>query len=355
MARFLKKQDVNIGMAPGSLVFVGTKKTEKVHIHLIDYDADTINEEDLSAISKAQEFLKTTDTVTWINVYGIHDAEAIKDIGTAFDLHPLILEDIMNSGQRPKLEEYDNCLFVVLKMLRYDPEEEQILSEQVSMVLSDKYLLTFQESPGDVFDQIRDRIRKQKGRIRGMGNDYLAYSLLDTIVDNYLSIVERLGENIEDMEEEVVAGTDSDVIGKINTIQRELNYLRKSIRPTREAILRLNKLESDLIADSTVPFLKDLLDLITQANEIVDTYRDMLSDYLTTYISVVSNKMNDIMKVLTIFAAIFIPLTFIAGIYGTNFDYLPELHYKYSYFIFWGVLIVIGLSMLAYFKKREWL
>ncbi len=355
MARFLKKRDVNIGMAPGSLVFIGTKKTETVQIHLIDYDIETFNEENLGAISKAQEYLKTSDTVTWINVNGIHDAEIIRETGAAFGLHPLILEDIMNSGQRPKLEEYDNCLFIVLKMLRYDSEQERILSEQVSMVLGDKYLLTFQEAPGDVFDPVRDRIRKQKGRIRSMGNDYLAYSLLDIIVDNYIHIVERLGEHIEDMEEDVVSGDDTTVLERINNYQRELNYLRKSIRPAREAVLQLNKLESGIIADNTVPFLKDLLDLITQGTEIVETYREMLSDYLTMYITVVSNKMNDIMKVLTIFAAIFIPLTFIAGIYGTNFDYLPELHYRYSYFIFWGVLILIGLTMLAYFKKRNWL
>ncbi len=354
MARFFKKRSENKGLAPGSLVFIGTQKVEEIRIRLIDYDNTNILEDELKDITKGKEFVES-DTVTWINVDGLHDVEVIRKIGAAFKLHPLILEDILNSGQRPKLEEYDNCLFIVLKMIRFDKEQQQVVSEHMSMVIGKKYLLTFQESPGDVFDPVRDRIRKQKGRIRGAGIDYLGYALLDTIVDNYIYTVERMGEQIEDNEEEVVSAHDSEVIEKINNYKREMNFLRKSIRPAREAILQLSKLDSDLIHEETAPFLKDLLDLTTQVTEVIDTYRDMLSDQLNMYNSVVSNRMNDIMKVLTIFAAIFIPLTFIAGIYGTNFEYLPELHYKYSYFIFWGVLISVVLSMLIFFKKRKWL
>ena len=208
---------------------------------------------------------------------------------------------------------------------------------------------------GDVFEPVRERIRKQKGRIRVSGVDYLAYALLDTVIDNYIYIIERFGNKIEDMEEAVLESTDSEVMEKLGNYRKEMNFLRKNIRPAREAIIQLAKIDTDLINKKTVPFLKDLEDLITQASEAIDTYREMLSDQMNLYNSFLSNKMNDIMRVLTIFAAIFIPLTFVAGIYGTNFDYLPELHFKYSYFILWGILILIAVSMLVYFKRKKWL
>ena len=286
---------------------------------------------------------------------GLHDLSTMKEIGQTFDLHPLLVEDILNTGQRPKLEVFDNCLFIVLKMIRYEKEKQMIVNEQLSMVLGDTFLLTFQEQPGDVFEPVRERIRNQKGRIRGSGIDYLAYALLDTVVDNYIFIIEKLGEKIEDIEEEVLEKADAGVMEKINIFKREMNFLRKSIRPAREAIIQLSKLDSELIREQTIPFLKDLQDLITHAAEAIDTYRDMLSDQLNLYNSVTSNRLNDIIKVLTIFAAIFIPLTFIAGIYGTNFEYLPELHYKYSYFVFWGVIIIVAAVMLLFFKKKKWL
>jgi len=354
MARFFKKRDENKGLAPGSLVFIGNKKMEHIRIRVIDYDKSKLNETQIDDISKGKEF-KETKTVTWINIDGLHELTLMQEIGDIFDLHPLLLEDILNTGQRPKLEEFDNCLFLVLKMLRYDKEKQVILAEQLSMVLGSTYLLTFQEQPGDVFEPVRERIRKQKGRIRGTGIDYLAYALLDTVVDNYISIIERLGEQIEDIEEDVLTNPKPAVMDKINTFKREMNYLRKSIRPLREAIIQLLKLDSELIKENTIPFLKDLLDLITQATEAIDTYREMLSDQLNIYNSSISNRMNDIMKVLTIFAAIFIPLTFIAGIYGTNFEYVPELHFKYSYFIFWGVMISVAIAMLAFFKRKDWI
>jgi magnesium transporter len=279
----------------------------------------------------------------------------MQKIGDIFDLHPLLLEDIMNTDQRPKLEEFDNCLFLVLKMLRYDKEKQVIIAEQLSMVLGRTFLLTFQEQPGDVFEPVRERIRKQKGRIRATGIDYLAYALVDTVIDNYIAIIERIGEQIEDLDEEVLTNPKPVVMEKINTLKREMNYLRKSIRPLREAVIQLLKLDSKLIKDKTIPFLRDLQDLIIHATEAIDMYREMLSDQLNIYNSSISNRMNEIMKVLTIFAAIFIPLTFVAGIYGTNFEYLPELHYKYSYFILWGVMISVAIAMLSYFKRKDWL
>jgi magnesium transporter len=354
MARFFKKREQSEGLPPGSLVFIGNRKVENIRVRLIDYDKDKLREEELKDISAAAEF-KETNTVTWINIDGLHDTEVIKKAGSIFQIHPLLLEDMLNTGQRPKFEEFDNCLFVVLKMLRYDRENQIILSEQLSLVLADKFLLTFQEQPGDVFDPVRERIRNQKGRVRGAGVDYLAYALLDTVIDNYIFTIEKLGEQIEDLDDEVLADPEPAVMETIYTLKREMNFLRKSVRPVREAVIQLVKSESELIAGHTIPFLKDLHDLTTHAVEAIDMYRDMLADQLNLYNSAVSNKMNDIMKVLTIFAAVFIPLTLIAGIYGTNFEYLPELHFRYSYFIFWGVLILVAIVMLAYFKRKRWL
>ena len=354
MARFFKKQEEIKGLSPGSLVFIGNKKVENVCIRVIDYDGTQLKEDELKDIAQGKAF-KQTNTVTWINVDGLHDLALMKEIGNTFELHPLLMEDIVNTGQRPKLEEFDNCLFLILKMLRYDSEKEMIIAEQLSLVLGNHFLLTFQEQPGDVFEPVRERIRKQNARIRSSGIDYLAYALLDRVVENYVFIIERLGEKIEDIEEEVLENAGPAVMEKIHTFKHEMNYIRKSIRPAREAITQLAKLDSELINAHTTPFLKDLQDLITQAAEAIDTYQDMLSDQLNLYNSVVGNRMNDIMKVLTIFAAIFIPLTFIAGIYGTNFEYLPELKYKYSYFIFLGVMIAVAMGMLIYFRKKKWL
>ncbi len=354
MARFLKKREASKGLAPGSLVFVGDKKVENIRIRVIDYDKDALNEEELKDISKSAKF-ENTDTVTWINVDGLHDLELMKEIGKIFSIHPLLLEDILNTGQRPKIEEFDNCLFMVLKMLRYDREKQMILAEQLSMVVGKTYLLTFQEKPGDVFEPVRDRIRKQKGRIRITGVDYLSYALLDIIVDNYIHIIEMLGEQIEELEEDVISHPNSILMEKINNFKREMVFLRKSIRPVKEAVVKLSKLDSEFIDDKTIPFIKDLEDHIIQAVESIDTYGDMLSDQLDIYNTGVNNRINDIMRVLTIFAAIFIPLTFIAGIYGTNFEYLPELHFKYSYYIFWGVMITLAVSMIIFFRKKGWL
>ena len=354
MARFLKNRSASLGQAPGELVFLGDIKVDEPTIKIIDYDSDTLSEKDIRDLKDISD-CRETSTVSWININGLHNLELIRDIGTIFNLHSLTLEDILNTGQRPKMEDYDNYLYLTLKMMKYDKEKKIVQSEQLGIILGESYLLTFQERPGDVFDSVRDRIRKKKGRIRKTGIDYLSYSLLDTIVDNYIYIIERLGEEIEEIEEVIMDNPSREVLSRINSYKRELNFLRKSIRPAREFILQLNRLENDLIQDYTRPFLKDLLDLSTQAVEIIETYREMLSDQLDIYNTIVNNRLNEIMKILTIFSAVFIPLTFIAGIYGTNFKYLPELEYRYAYYIFWGVLVAVGLVMLRFFKKKNWL
>jgi magnesium transporter len=266
-----------------------------------------------------------------------------------------LLEDVLNTGQRPKLDEFEDTFFVVVKMLRYDDDSDIVIAEQLSIVVGPSFVLTFQEQPGDVFEPVRERLRNGKGRIRGWGSDYLAYALLDSVVDSYIYIIEKIGEEVEELESEVLESVDPELIGEIGRLKREMSFLRKAVRPAREAILKLSKLDSDLIREATAPFLKDLVDISSQAAEAIETYREMLSDELNIYNSSMSHRMNDIMKVLTIFAAIFIPLTFIAGIYGTNFEYLPELHFRYGYFVLWGVLITVAGSMLYYFKKKGWL
>ncbi len=354
MARFLKKKTETLGQVPGELVFVGEQKVAESTIRLIDYDQERLSEQQLQNIKDGLTY-KETSTVTWININGLHDTALIREVGNGFGLHPLVLEDIVNTGQRPRMEEYDSYLFFVLKMMRYDQASGKIVSEQLSMVLGKTFLLTFQEQPGDVFEPVRERIRKQKGRIRKVGIDYLAYALLDTIVDNYLLIIERLGEQIEEIEDQILENPSQAVLSRINAYKREMNYLRKTIRPAREFILQLSRLDSDLIDAATQPFIKDLLDLSSQAVDVIDTYRDMLSDHLNIYDSRVSNRLNEIMKVLTIFSAIFIPLTFIAGIYGTNFEYLPETKLEYGYFLMWGVMLTVAAVMLRFFRRKGWL
>ncbi|MGM0416479.1 MAG: magnesium/cobalt transporter CorA [Thermodesulfobacteriota bacterium] len=354
MARFLKKKEAALGQAPGTAVFIGEQKVSETQINSMCYSTTEWEE---IPIDPAEKWTpdESGAAVQWVDITGLHNPEAIKNIAARFNLHPLTVEDILHTGQRPKMEEFDHYLYFVLKMLHFDQEDKVIRSEQLSIVMGDSFVLTFQEQPGDTFTPVRERIRKQRGRIRKSGSDYLAYALLDTVVDNYIASIERLGEEIEDIENEIIANPNREVLEKINLYKREINYLRKTARPAREFILQLSRLDNDLIKESSVPFVKDLLDLSTQSVEIVETYRDVLSDYLDIYNTGINNRLNDIMRVLTIFSAVFIPLTFIAGIYGTNFEYLPELQYRYSYFIFWGVLIVIAVVMLRFFRKRNWL
>ncbi len=354
MARFLQKKDGTIGQVPGDLVFIGEQKVAEATIRVIDYDQEQLSDQRLQDIKDGLIY-KDTATVTWININGLHDTQMIRDLGKGFGLQALVLEDIVNTGQRPRMDEYDDYLFFVLKMMRYNEETGRIHSEQLSMVLGRTFLLTFQEQPGDVFEPVRERIRKHRGRIRKVGIDYLAYALLDTVVDNYLYIIERFGEKIEEVEDKILDNPSQAVLASINNYKREMNYLRKTIRPAREFILQLSRLDSDLIQEKTLPFLKDLLDLSNQAVDVIDSYRDMLSDHLNIYNTQISNRLNEIMKVLTIFSAVFIPLTFIAGIYGTNFENVPELHFRYSYFIMWGVMVVVAGFMLRFFRKKGWL
>ncbi|MCG2712248.1 MAG: magnesium/cobalt transporter CorA [Candidatus Omnitrophica bacterium] len=354
MGRFIKRISKTSGLVPGELVHVGERKIDKVKISVLDYDDKNFQEKETTNIEEIFPF-KDTPTVSWININGLHELEIIEKIGNNFDMHPLTLEDIVNTSQRPKYEDFDKYIFVVLKMLMFDEGKKAIISEQVSLIFGSNFVISFQEREGDVFDPIRERIRNAKGRIRRMGADYLAYSLLDAVVDNYFSILEKLGDKIEGLEEELVTNPMPQTLQAIHNLKRDTIFLRKAVWPLREVASSLERGESKLIKKSTSIFLRDLYDHTIQAIDTIETFRDMVSGILDIYMSSVSNRMNEIMKVLTIFAAIFIPLTFMAGIYGMNFEFMPELKWKYGYFVLLGLMAVVGFGLLFHFRRKKWI
>jgi magnesium transporter len=350
----IKRHYKKAGLPPGTLVHIGERKLEKVRITVIDYDENSFQEKQVEKIEDCFEF-KKTPTVSWINIDGLHDVEIIEKIGKHYDFHPLVLEDILHTGQRPKFEDLESYIFIVLMMLRFDDESQTVISEQVSLVLGPGYVISFQENIGDVFEQIRDRIRNAKGKIRKMGSDYLMYVLLDSIVDGYFLIMEKLGEKIESMEEELVSSPSEKTLRQIHNMKREMVHLRKSVWPLRELISGVERSESDLIRETTGAYLRDVYDHTIQVIDTVESFRDMVSGMLDIYLSSISNRMNAVMKVLTIIATIFIPLTFVAGIYGMNFENMPELKWRYGYLGVWIIMVTITGGMLFYFKKKKWL
>jgi len=352
MTRRLKKRSKKAGLPPGTLVSIGEAGLGEVGISLMDFDGEHFKEKAIRNIEEAYPF-KDSHTVTWINIDGVQNIEIIEKIGTHFGIHPLVLEDIVNTSQRPKMEDFGDYIYIVLKMLYLEKDEVQ--SEQVSIVLGSNFVVSFQERPGDVFNPVRDRLRNGKGRVRKMGADYLTYTLVDMIVDNYFAILENFGEKIECLEDDLIAKPSPDTLQVIHTLKRELIFLRKSVWPLRELISGLERAESALIADTTPIYLRDVYDHTIQVIDTVESYRDMVSGMLDTYLSSLSNRMNEVMKVLTIIATIFIPITFVAGIYGMNFQNMPELSWPWGYFAALGVMGCIGLAMVVYFKRKGWL
>lgn len=354
MTGFSTDSTGKLGKAPGSLVFVGEQKEEEAAIEVIAYNPrNTVRHEEVSP-DELPTF-KDSESTSWINLSGIHDLDIIEKVGEAFDLHVLLQEDIVNTYQRPKYEEFEKHIFLVLKMLQYNKEKKRIEDEQLCLVVGDGYLLSFQETKRDVFDPIRERLIRPTTKIRYRKSDYLAYALMDAVADNYIFIIEQFGERIENLEEELIAGPKPGLLETIYTHKREINFLRKTIRPVRELAIEYEKAESDLLEDQTVPYVKDLVDHVTYAAEAIETYQVMLNDLLNLYQTGVDNRLNEIVRVLTVFSVIFIPLTFIAGIYGTNFKYFPELEYRYAYPAFWMLLVVVAVVMVIYFRRKKWL
>jgi len=350
----LTRKGKKAGLPPGTLVYTGPDRAEKVAISLFDYDEKNVLEKRVT-LKEALKFVRKSTSVTWLNVTGVHNPQIIEEFGKRFKLHPLVMEDILSTDQRPKIEEYDDTVYLVLRMFALDKNKRRMESEQVSLILAKGWVLSFQETPGDVFDGVRDRIRKGKGRIRKKKADYLLYALLDAIVDGYFTILEHFGEEVEHLEERLVKDANAKILHKINDLKREALFLRRSVWPLRETLSGLQRSGSKLVAHDTLPFVRDVYDHTIQVIDTVETLRDMVSGMLDIYLSSVSNKMNEVMKVLTIIATIFIPLTFLTGLYGMNFLNMPELHWHYGYFFVLGFMFLLFLGELWYFRKKGWM
>lgn len=342
------------GLPPGVLIHVGKRKVEEVRISVIRYSDTDFFEAECKTVA---DFLPPADgeEVTWINIDGLHDTSLMTELGEQFGLHSLLLDDVLNTRHRPKLEEFDEHLLLMLKVLGLNETGHTLMSEQVSLVLGRNWLITFQEEEGDLFDIIRRRLREHKGSVRKLGADYLLYRLIDTVVDNYFVITEHFSEATESLEERVLEDSSSEILQEIQDLKKLLLALRKAVSPLREAVSALYKEEFVFIAEHTNRYLRDVYDHIIQLGESIETQRDLLAGIMDLYLSGISNRMNKVMQVLTIIATIFIPLTFIAGIYGMNFDHIPELHWRFSYFVLWGVFLAVGLVMFIFFRRKRWL
>ncbi|MFH1408987.1 MAG: magnesium/cobalt transporter CorA [Nanoarchaeota archaeon] len=349
----MPKRGRKVGLPPGTLIHIGRKSVDNLKISVIDYTEENLIEQEIAKIEDAFP-LMDKDSRTWINISGLHDVSAIEAIGNHFNLHPLLLEDVVNTEQRPKLEDYDGYLFLVMKMLSFDDTKRKLITEQLSLIISKRFVITFQERPGDPFDAIRERLRTAKGKVRKLGTDYLAYTLIDAVVDNYFVILETFGDYVDDIREELLANPTVKSLETIHYLKREMILLRKSVWPVREVINSLTRSESGIIAKQTFVYLRDIYDHTIVIIDTLETNRDSISGMMDLYMSSVSNRMNEIMKVLTIIATIFIPLTFVAGVYGMNFRFMPELDWRYGYFMVWGVIILMAGLMVLYFKKKGW-
>jgi len=353
MSLFLKKSSKKVGLPPGTVVFVGERKVEEIRITLIDYDENQYNEREIENIEDCFPY-KGSPSISWINIDGVHQVDVIEKLGDHFVLHPLLQEDVVNTHQRPKFDEFDDHLFIVLRMFFLNEEKNELEGEQISFIVGANFVISFQERQGDVFEQVRERLRNGKGRIRKKGSDYLAYCLIDAIVDSYYTILETLGEHIESLQEELVSKPKREDLQIIQDLKSDMLFIRKSVWPLREAIGGLVRSESTLIKQDVLVYIRDVYDHVIQAIDTIETYRDMLSAMLDIYLSSVGNRMNEVMKVLTIIATIFIPMTFLAGVYGMNFKYMPELGWRYAYLFFWIVVSVVLIAMIAYFKRKKW-
>jgi magnesium transporter len=349
-----KKRGSKSGLAPGTLIHVGEKKAEKVVVRVLAYNSEKLIERELENVEECLEFKNHPDLSFWINVDGLDRVDIIEKLGDCFNIHPLTLEDILNTRQRPKTEDYDSYIYSVLKMILLDPEKKEIIIDQISIIFGFNYILSFQEREGDVFDPVRERFENPSSRLRKSGVDYLAYSLIDAVVDNYFLILEHFGEEIEYLEEGLVTQPRPETLKTIQKYKRDLITLRKSVWPLRELINGLQRVESGLIKETTSIYLRDIYDHTIQVIDSVEELRDILSSMVDVYLSSLSYRMNDVMKVLTVIATIFIPLTFISGVYGMNFKYMPELNWRWGYPAVMFGMILLAVSMFIYFKKRKW-
>jgi len=354
MAKLIKKRSKKAGLPPGTLVHIGEKLTEKTRISVVEYDGQGFQEKELENLETCYLFPEAP-AVTWINVVGIQQVEVLEKLGNCFTVHPLALEDILNTEQRPKIEDYGEDLFIVVKLISYHEKTDEIGAEQISLILRPNALLSFQEKEGDDFANVKERLRAGKGRLRKMGADYLAYTLLDIVVDQYFGVLEKLGEKIEVLEGKLLADPGTATLQKIQNLKKEMLLLRKWIWPLREVISSLERGEFPGIQESTRIYLRDVYDHAIQVMDAIEIYRDMLSGMLDIYLSSLNNRMNAVMKVLTVIATIFMPLTFLAGVYGMNFKHMPELDWPWGYPLILIFMAFVAILMLTLFRRKKWL
>jgi magnesium transporter len=346
-----KKRATKAGLPPGALVHVGEKKVEEVAIRLWQFDAEHCTELNVTD-QKTPE--RHGEGVWWIEVTGLHEPQLIEALCLRFRLHPLLIEDVLNTDHRPKVEEYENALFIVLKLFTYNEKEKTLDAEQVSIVLGDGFVLSFQERPGDPFEPTRDRLRTGKGKLRQRGADYLAHRLIDAIVDSYYAVIESIGMEVEDLEVAMIDTLSGETVQHAYRLKRELLKLRRFIWPLRDIVGRIERSEAEFLNEETMPYFRDVHDHIMQVGDALDMFRDILSGQLDAHLSNASTRMNEVMKTLTVIATIFIPLTFITGIYGMNFRFMPELGWVHGYFLALGSMAVVAVGMVLYFKRRGW-
>jgi magnesium transporter len=353
MPRFAKKVSRKTGLPPGAIIHIGERRTEAVRLTLVSYDPEQFKEKELGTVEEAFPF-RDRPAVTWLNVDGLHRTDIVEKVGEVVGLHPLLLEDIVTTGQHPKMEDFGDYIFVTMKTLHYNEATGTVEAEQMSLILGAGYVMTFQEKASDIFKPVLERLRSGKGRLRSAGADYLAYALMDAVVDGYFTVLEKTGEKIESVEDDLVTAPDRSELQQIQALKREMLFLRRSVWRLREVLSCLDRGESSLIQEPTRIFFKDIYDHVIQVIDTVETYRDMLSGMLDIYLSSVSNRLNEVMKVLTIIATIFIPLTFVAGVYGMNFKHMPELDWKLGYPMALLIMSAIAAVMLVYFRRKKW-
>jgi len=349
-----RKRAQKVGLPPGTLVHVGEKKTEKVVVRVVFYDAEGAELRELDSLGECT-WLEREGLKAWIDVQGLHDVALIEKIGQCFGLHALLLEDVVDTNQRPKLEDYGTHTYVVLRNLKYDRPKGLVISEQVSLAISSGLVLSFQEGAEDLFSQVRERLLAGKGKIRQMGPDYLLYCLIDNIVDNYFPLLEHMGEELEELEEAILSSPTPQSVSQVHRLRREMLTVRKALFPLREVLGGLVRGESAHVGEAVRPFLRDVYDHTVEVMDTLETYRDMAAAMIDVYLSSVNNRLNEIMKFLTMISTIFIPLTFIAGIYGMNFEFMPELKWQWGYPAALGLMAAISGFMLWYFKRKGWL
>ena len=352
MARYIKKRTKSHGQVPGSLIFIGRKKMDESRVELFTYDKESYTEESIEELLPWDNI--PTTKIRWLNICGLQDTQLVEKTGELFNLSALAMEDILNTDQRPKVMVEEQKMVIFLKEIEYNSQKKQITSDHVTIILGQGYVVTFQERPGDPFEPIRDRIRNNKGKIRNMGVDYLVFSLIDTLVDGYIQKIEMLGTAMEELEEQIINHSDKETLPQIYHYKKEVNFMRKSIRPMNEIMIILINNEAALFNKRTKAYLNDLDDLVHQTLESIEIYHNMANDLINLYHANMTHRGNEVMRTLTIFASIFIPLTFLVGVYGTNFDNLPELHWKYGYFYMWVFMILAVSGMMFYFRRKKW-